>query len=368
MELISVKGDMEDINTYVNLYQKFSSIDGDSIEEARRHYMQGELERYKNRVSSLSVEEGGVEEQSDTSIGSTAEATPQREELFVWTDKSSHGVMLDASDEEVKEELFVWTDPPSDEEVDDDSLVGLGKSSHGVMLDTSDEEVEEVSSNSVIEEPRLPHGVMLDELEDGDDFGSETVYEEEDDSAWADNIDVSEEPDETEPESVEIEEDETSDESAWAEEDEDDGSSWGEDEDETSEELVEEEETSDESAWTEEEDDGISYGEEVSEPIESKPPIESYKGSEPQKPFCNSARFTPNKGLSPVPKREVPVPTPKPAVTTKPQANYPNVRAFVKGNPGCTSSDVLKYFSANELKKALLSSKVVTKKGKLYVV
>lgn len=48
--------------------------------------------------------------------------------------------------------------------------------------------------------------------------------------------------------------------------------------------------------------------------------------------------------------------------------SYKNVRDFVKKNPGCTISDVKEYFSVKEIQKALMSSKVVQKKGKLYIV
>ena len=47
---------------------------------------------------------------------------------------------------------------------------------------------------------------------------------------------------------------------------------------------------------------------------------------------------------------------------------YKNVREYVKYNPGCTVSEVKEYFSIKEIKKALIGSKIVEKKNKLYVV
>ena len=48
--------------------------------------------------------------------------------------------------------------------------------------------------------------------------------------------------------------------------------------------------------------------------------------------------------------------------------SYMSVRDFVKKNRGCTVDDAKKYFSSKDIKKALMSSKIVEKKGKLYVV
>ena len=48
--------------------------------------------------------------------------------------------------------------------------------------------------------------------------------------------------------------------------------------------------------------------------------------------------------------------------------DYKNVRDFVKKNPGCSYSDVKEFFSMKEIQKALLNTKIVEKKNKLYVV
>ena len=48
--------------------------------------------------------------------------------------------------------------------------------------------------------------------------------------------------------------------------------------------------------------------------------------------------------------------------------SYRSVRDFVKQNKGCSLSDIQKYFSVKEIKKALLSAKIVERKGKYYTV
>jgi hypothetical protein len=56
-------------------------------------------------------------------------------------------------------------------------------------------------------------------------------------------------------------------------------------------------------------------------------------------------------------------------VENKPKVyDYKNVRDFVKKNPGCSYSDVKECFSMKEIQKALLTTKIVEKKNKLYVV
>ena len=58
-------------------------------------------------------------------------------------------------------------------------------------------------------------------------------------------------------------------------------------------------------------------------------------------------------------------------VSSKPKkekVSYANVRDFVKKNKGCTVEEAKEYFSAKDIKKALMNSKIVEKKGKLYVV
>lgn len=47
---------------------------------------------------------------------------------------------------------------------------------------------------------------------------------------------------------------------------------------------------------------------------------------------------------------------------------YPNVRDFVKKHPGCSSADIKKFFSSRDIQRALMSSKIVEKRGKYYIV
>lgn len=352
MELITVRGSIEDINNYANLYQKFSSIGSKTVDLARKQFMDSELSRYikgpeVTGSSHISVQE--VEEEAPT------------------IDYVGHGVMLDEIQDEVVEQ-------------DMGNKVIKEYITHGVMLD------EEVIIDGIERkvspvETYTSHGVMLDEI----------TYDEED--SYVDLTDSEEDvTNYPEGESISPWDSEEGSEEGW---DDDEESSWGLDETEEEEVIVDNEgegstwdtEEEPESEWGSEENDSQEWASESEEMVNAAQQmgIASTSGESIETTVERDSivpeKSVGSKGRMPRFEQQRTLPKPKPFIkqvaentvpsmdkTVIPTVSYANVRAYVKGNPGCTSVEVAKYFPASEIKKALMSSKVVEKKGKLYAV
>lgn len=363
MELISVRGSIEDINNYANLYQKFSSIGSKTVDLARKQFMDSELSRYIKGPEVVSFPHTSVQEVEE-------EATT--------IEYVGHGVMLDEVQDGVVEQ-------------DMGNKVIKEYVTHGVMLD-EEAIIDDTEGKVPPVETYTSHGVMLDEI----------IYDAEDS-----RVDLTDsEYDVTnsfEDESISPWDSEEGSEEGW---DDDEESSWGLDDTEDGEVAVDNE--GDGLLWDTEEEPESEWGSDDNseEPEWGSEGNDNQEWSFEPEEVANAARqeevvptlgesveisvererIIPEKGVES--KRKTPrfeqqrtLPEPKPFIkrvtentvpsmdkTVIPTVSYANVRAYVKGNPGCTSAEVAKYFPASEIKKALMSSKVVEKKGKLYAV
>lgn len=334
-EYIRVQGDKENICNCIDFYQGLTKAGLVGVKELRKSYLDMYLDDYIQRckktlkkrtekkvvdtsvvnipVESTPVENTPVKEESGINLFRNILNTPE-EIIYL-----EHGVFIDENTVTEKEEN---TPVPVKEEVE--------YINHGVFLEEVDVPVEniEILTNEVSDTEYVDHGIYVEDIVT-DSSESEDEYEEDD------------------------YDDEEYDETDYVEEEKEEGDT------------------------EDDEEEYVSYkslnGNRVVEDYDDDDDFEflDYKDVTPVKEEV----IEEPKVVSPVEKEESEVLKPKEAMVEVRETveklkvqDYKNVRDFVKKNPGCSYSDVKEFFSMKEIQKALLNTKIVEKKNKLYVV
>lgn len=314
MEYIGVQGTREDVFSCIDFYQKLSVVGSISIEDLRKSSIDMYLSDYKNRLDRKNKEASRV------SVG---------------VNYVPNGFYFDS----------------------EASLLGNTFVSHGVIfedLEISDttEEVSFKDTMSGVSVDYVSHGVLFDDVEDS--YGLEEGFEDEN---YEDSFDEDYE-------------------SAYIDDEEEFDSLF----DDTDLDESVEGSTSDESfeSLFNDEDDGFVFNEEV-KPVKLDNTKDDFE--EPQ----NKDRFSRRRfgrridvgsesSTSTIEKPKIieeskPVQEVSHNVTEVSKSeSYKDVRDFVKRNPGCTVSDVKKFFSQKDIQRALIGAKIVEKRQKLYIV
>lgn len=438
MEYVKVRGSLEDLNNYVNLYQKFSSFCGKSIEDERKRFMDNELERYK-RESVIAVKGSKVvkEQESYAKHGVVfgrggarrgvveepkADVRASTKKALGAVKYRKHGVILPRGATQVQEEV---SEPVKSvkrgvvlsrgaTQVQEEETNTVTYVERGVILSRGKAKVQEEvpvvksSVERVVKVEYVDHGRILKSGKDEGVKEPEVVEEE----PWGSDDEESEEEswgtaEEEEPWGTDEEKPE---EVSWGDESEEESEeeSWGDEEAEIQTSSNQNKEINNQKS--EISDYNTESSNQNSELVQQKSerqlhrdrrrfgtPEEVNQRSEPQfrdrmrfhSPADYFARRESQEVSQEVEVRKPPQDVTKPNVSSekelvkpkgqpyKPvlkvtseekQVSYASVRDFVKKNQGSSKEDVLKHFSANDIKKALLSSKIVERKGKLYTV
>lgn len=345
-EYIKVQGVKDNICNCIDFYQGLTKVGLVGVKELRKSYLDMYLADYIQRCDETLKKRTKKKEEKkvadapavNTSIKNTFGEEESGIDLFrnmLSTSEEvtyeNHGVFIDENTVSEKEESI-----PVKSEVE--------YSSHGVFLEEVDVPTEtvEASTDEVTDIEYEDHGIYVEDIVTNN-LESEDEYEEDEDDYSKDD---SEDEDEEDEDGYEYEDyDETDDSADYAEEEEEEDNTEEDDDKYVSFKSLREKKVIDDFDDFEFLDykEDTSTKDEVAEESMSVSPIEKVKP-------------------------EVIKPEIRETVEKSKFQDYKNVRDFVKKNPGCSYSDVKEFFSMKEIQKALLNTKIVEKKNKLYVV
>lgn len=344
-EYIKVQGVKDNICNCIDFYQGLTKVGLVGVKELRKSYLDMYLADYIQRCDetlkkctkkkeekkvadtpaiNTSIKNSFGEEESGIDLFRNMLSTPDE------VSYENHGVFIDENTVSEKEESI-----PVKSEVE--------YSSHGVFLEEVDVPTEtvEAPTDEVTDIEYEDHGIYVEDIVT-DNLESEDEYEEDEDYSEDD----SEDEDEEDEDGYDYEDyDETDDSADYVEEEKEEDDTGEDDEEYVSSKSLRENKVIDDFDDFEFLDykEDTSTKDEVAEEFKVVPSVERVK-PEAVKPEIRET-------------------------VEKPKfQDYKNVRDFVKKNPGCSYSDVKEFFSMKEIQKALLNTKIVEKKNKLYVV
>jgi hypothetical protein len=343
-EYIKVQGVKDNICNCIDFYQGLTKVGLVGVKELRKSYLDMYLADYIQRCDETLKKRTKKKEEKkvadapavNTSIKNTFGEEESGIDLFrnmLSTPEEvtyeNHGVFIDENTVSEKEESI-----PVKSEVE--------YSSHGVFLEEVDVPTETVEAPTVevTDIEYEDHGIYVEDIVT-DNLESEDEYEEDEDDYSKDDSGDEEDEDGYEYEDY----DETDDSADYVEEEKEEDVTEEDDEEYVSSKSLREKKVIDDFddfEFLDYKEDTFTKDEVVKESMPVSP-IEKVK-PEAEKPEIRET-------------------------VEKPKfQDYKNVRDFVKKNPGCSYSDVKEFFSMKEIQKALLNTKIVEKKNKLYVV
>lgn len=343
-EYIKVQGVKDNICNCIDFYQGLTKVGIVGVKELRKSYLDMYLADYIQRCDetlkkrtkkkeekkvadapavNTSVKNTFGEEESGIDLFRNMLSTPEE------VTYENHGVFIDENTVSEKEESI-----PVKSEV--------GYSNHGVFLEEVDVPTKtvEAPTDEVTDIEYEDHGIYVEDIV-MNNLESEDEYEEDEDDYSEDDFEDEEDEDGYEYEDY----DETDNSADYVEEEKEEDVTEKDDEEYVSSKSLREKKVIDDFDDFEFLDykDDTSTKDEVVEESKAVSSIERVK-PEAVKPEIRE-------------------------IVEKPKfQDYKNVRDFVKKNPGCSYSDVKEFFSMKEIQKALLNTKIVEKKNKLYVV
>jgi hypothetical protein len=345
-EYIRVQGVKENICNCIDFYQGLTKVGLVGVKELRKSYLDMYLADYIQRCNETlekRIEKKEEKKVSDIPVVSTPTKNTFEEEesgidLFrniLSTPEDveylSHGVLIDENTAIEKEESI----PVRDE---------VEYINHGVFLEEVAVPTEniEVPVDEITDTEYVDHGIYVEDIVT-DNSEPEDEYEE--DYSEDDNVDEDSYEDEEDEDGYEYEDyDETDDSTDYIEEKEEDDTEEDDEEYVSSKSLRNKRVVNDYDGF-----EFLDYKDTTSakeEVVEESKAVSTEERAKPE-----------------VVKSEIK------EIIEKPKfQDYKNVRDFVKKNPGCSYSDVKEFFSMKEIQKALLNTKIVEKKNKLYVV
>lgn len=341
-EYIKVQGVKDNICNCIDFYQGLTKVGLVGVKELRKSYLDMYLADYiqrcdetlKKRIERREEKKVADTPAVNTSIKNTFEEKESGIDLFrdmLSTPEEvtyeNHGVFIDENTVTGKEEST-----PVKSEVE--------YSSHGIFLEEVDVPTEtvEAPTDEVTDIEYEDHGIYVEDIVT-DNLESEDEYEEDEDYSEDD----SEDEDEEDEDGYDYEDyDETDDSADYVEEEKEEDDTEEDDEEYVSSKSLREKKVIDDFEFLDYKED-TSTKDEVAEEFKVVPSVERVKP-------------------------EVVKPVIRETVEKPKFQDYKNVRDFVKKNPGCSYSDVKEFFSMKEIQKALLNTKIVEKKNKLYVV
>lgn len=345
-EYIKVQGVKDNICNCIDFYQGLTKVGLVGVKELRKSYLDMYLADYIQRCDETLKKRTKKKEEKkvadapavNTSIKNTFGEEESGIDLF--------RNMLSTSEEVTYENHGVFIDENTVSEKEESIPVKSEAEylSHGVFLEEVDVPTEtvEASTDEVTDIEYEDHGIYVEDIVTNN-LESEDEYEEDEDDYSKDD---SEDEDEEDEDGYEYEDyDETDDSADYAEEEEEEDNTEEDDDKYVSSKSLREKKVIDDFDDFEFLDykEDTSTKDEVAEESMSVSPIEKVKP-------------------------EVIKPEIRETVEKPKFQDYKNVRDFVKKNPGCSYSDVKEFFSMKEIQKALLNTKIVEKKNKLYVV
>lgn len=340
-EYIKVQGVKDNICNCIDFYQGLTKVGLVGVKELRKSYLDMYLADYIQRCDETLKKRTKKKEEKkvadapavNTSIKNTFGEEESGIDLFrnmLSTPEEvtyeSHGVFIDENTVSEKEESI-----PVKSEVE--------HLSHGVFLEEVDVPTKtvEAPTDEVTDIEYEDHGIYVEDIVKNN-LESEDEYEEDEDDYSEDDFKDEEDEDGYEYEDY----DETDNSADYVEEEKEEDDTEEDDEEYVSSKSLREKKVIDDFEFLDYKDD-TSTKDEVVEESKAVSPIERVK-PEAVKPEIRET-------------------------VEKPKfQDYKNVRDFVKKNPGCSYSDVKEFFSMKEIQKALLNTKIVEKKNKLYVV
>lgn len=357
-EYIRVQGVKENICNCIDFYQGLTKVGLVGVKELRKSYLDMYLADYIQRCNETL--EKRTERKEEKKVSDTPEVSTPIKNTF---EEKESGIdlfrnMLSTPEEVVYVNHGVFIDENTVVEKEESTPVRdeTEYTNHGVFLEevAVPTENKEVSVNEIPNMEYVDHGIYVEDIVT-DNSEPEDKYEED------------------------YSEDDNEDEDSYEDEEDEDGYEY-EDYDETddSTDYIEEEKGEDD---TEEDDEEYVS----SKSLRNKRVVDDYGDFEfldykdttftKDEVVEESKEVTPEERVKPEvisPEERVKPEVVKPEIKEiieKPKfQDYKNVRDFVKKNPGCSYSDVKEFFSMKEIQKALLNTKIVEKKNKLYVV
>lgn len=345
-EYIKVQGVKDNICNCIDFYQGLTKVGLVGVKELRKSYLDMYLADYIQRCDETLKKRTKKKEEkkvSDTPVVSTPiKNTFEEEESGIDlfrnilstpedVEYSSNGVFIDENTAIEKEE----STPVRDE---------VEYTNHGVFLEEVAVLTEniEVPVDEITDTEYVDHGIYVEDIVT-DNSEPEDEYEE--GYSEDDNVDEDSYEDEEDEDGYEYEDyDETDDSTDYIEEKEED------DTEEDDEEYVSSKSLRNKRVVNDYDDfEFLDYKDTTSAKDEVVEESKAVSTEERVKP-------------------EVIKPEIRETVEKSKFQDYKNVRDFVKKNPGCSYSDVKEFFSMKEIQKALLNTKIVEKKNKLYVV
>ena len=346
--MIGIQGNIDSVFSCIDFYQKLSVVGSISIDDLRKSYIEMYFNDYRERYNRKQKKLSMLSKNNTSIKDTTVEVCDKEfvsngvflEDITDYSERSTSVITEEKKDVEyVSNGYFVDDDTEcvEDKGIEENIKKDVEYSTNGVFL----EDIVEVNSDDVnYSEPKKA-------ISDDEDFSSlfDDSDEEEDDYSYLfDN-------DEDSESSYNLESEDDTD---FEEENESEEFDFEDD-------VVENQEDSYSSLF----DDGGNSSEEDL-------PVEPVRLTLPRRERIHHSRRVLNTQYgerihkSNYTEENIEVPkTPEEKVEKK---YYKNVREYVKSNPGCSTSDVKEYFSQKDIQKALISSKIVEKKGKLYVV
>lgn len=337
-EYIKVQGVKDNICNCIDFYQGLTKVGIVGVKELRKSYLDMYLADYIQRCDETLKKRTEKKEEkkvADTpAVNTSIENTLGEEESGIDLFRN----MLSTPEEVTYENHGVFIDENTVSEKEESIQVKskVEYSNHGVFLEEVDVPTEtvEAPTDEVTDIEYEDHGIYVEDIV-MNNLESEDEYEEDEDDYSKDD---------------------------------------SEDEDEDGYEYEDYDETDDSADYVEEEKDEDDEEYVSSKSLREKKVIDDFDDFE----FLDYKEDTSTKDE--VAEESMPV---SPIERVKPEAvkpeiretvekpkfqDYKNVRDFVKKNPGCSYSDVKEFFSMKEIQKALLNTKIVEKKNKLYVV
>lgn len=342
-EYIKVQGVKDNICNCIDFYQGLTKVGLVGVKELRKSYLDMYLADYIQRCDetlkkrtkkkeekkvadtpaiNTSIKNSFGEEESGIDLFRNMLSTPDE------VSYENHGVFIDENTVSEKEEST-----PVKSEVE--------YSSHGVFLEEVDVPTEtvEAPTDEVTDIEYEDHGIYVEDIVTNISE-SEDEYEEDEEDYSEDG---SEDEDEEDEDGYDYEDyDETDGSADYVEEEKEEDDTEEDDEEYVSSKSLRENKVIDDFEFLDYKED-TSTKDEVAEEFKVVHSVERVKS-------------------------EVVKPVIKETVEKPKFQDYKNVRDFVKKNPGCSYSDVKEFFSMKEIQKALLNTKIVEKKNKLYVV
>lgn len=342
-EYIKVQGVKDNICNCIDFYQGLTKVGLVGVKELRKSYLDMYLADYIQRCDetlkkrtkkkeekkvadtpaiNTSIKNSFGEEESGIDLFRNMLSTPEE------VSYENHGVFIDENTVSEKEESI-----PVKSEVE--------YSSHGVFLEEVDVPTEtvEAPTDEVTDIEYEDHGIYVEDIVTNISE-SEDEYEEDDEDYSEDDFEDEDEEDEDDYDYEGY--DETDDSDDYVEEEKEENGTEEDNEEYVSSKSLREKKVIDDFEFLDYKED-TSTKDEVAEEFKVVPSVERVKP-------------------------EVVKPVIRETVEKPKFQDYKNVRDFVKKNPGCSYSDVKEFFSMKEIQKALLNTKIVEKKNKLYVV